>query len=270
MKIGIITIATGRYNQYVPELLESCESFFLPDHKKTYFVFTDGDIKSRSNVVKIHQDKLGWPFDSMLRFHMFLEIKEELLKMDYIFFMNANNQVVSTVDDSILPVDSECGIVATIHPGFFNRDKISYSYERRPESSLCVNFGSENNYYQGCFNGGRSKSFIEMSELLKSKIDEDLSNKIIPIWHDESALNWYLVDKDPLVLNPNYAYPEHLTKDQIINNLAERGITIDNEMNSEIISITSDDPHSFVSQFGTVKIMQRNKNKDGGKPYLRS
>lgn len=277
MKIGVISIATGKYIKYMQDLVESCESFFLPGHDKKYFIFTDGDLEmyfgkkqGAPDVVKIHQEKLGWPFDSMLRFHMFLSIKEELLKMDYIFFMNANNQVVSTVDESVLPVSSICGIVSAIHPGFHGREKNQYTYERRPESSLFVPFGSENNYYQGCFNGGRSDSFLLMSEILRSKIDSDLNNNIIPVWHDESALNWYLIDKDPLVLGPNYAYPEHNTRDEIMDGIKNNQITIEDISEFEITNPPEIDPHSYVTQIGDIKITQRNKNKDGGRDYLRS
>ena len=43
MKIGIITIATGKYSIYVPGLVKSCELLFLKDHEKKYFVYTDSD-----------------------------------------------------------------------------------------------------------------------------------------------------------------------------------------------------------------------------------
>jgi hypothetical protein len=273
MKIGVITISTGKYIKYVPDLVKSCESFFLPDHEKNYFIFTDGDLgdlKKLPNVIKIHQEKLGWPFDSMLRFHMFLEIKEHLLKMDYLFFMNANNIIADNIDESILPLNSKCGITAALHPGFFKKNKASYSYERRPESVFCIPRESENNYYQGCFNGGRAKEFMEMSETLKFKIDTDLSNNIIPIWHDESALNWYLVDKDPLVLGPNYAYPEHISREDIAKNLSENGINLDSHLMQEIMDTPVNDQYLHLRELGPIKIIQRNKNRDGGKPYLRS
>ena len=113
MQIGIVTIATGKYSVYIPELIESCETLFLCDHDRKYFIYTDCDIESlgpfkgSDKIIKIHQEKLGWPYDSMLRFHMFEVFKNILLGVDYIFFMNANMKVVSTVDDSILPSENE-------------------------------------------------------------------------------------------------------------------------------------------------------------------
>ena len=49
-----------------------------------------------------------------------------------------------------------------------------------------------------------------MAEILKKNTDIDVKNGIIPIWHDESMLNWYYSNKNPLVLPYTYIYPESL------------------------------------------------------------
>jgi hypothetical protein len=64
-------------------------------------------------------------------------------------------------------------------------------------------------------------------------INNDLKNNIMPIWHDESALNWYFLNKTPLLVDCSYAYPE-----------------------------------SWEIPF-KKKIIQRDKNKYGGYEYLR-
>jgi len=43
MKVGIITIATGKYDIFVGGLIESCENNFLPDVEKEYIIFSDSD-----------------------------------------------------------------------------------------------------------------------------------------------------------------------------------------------------------------------------------
>ena len=262
MQIGIVTIATGKYSVYIPELIESCETLFLCDHDRKYFIYTDCDIESlgpfkgSDKIIKIHQEKLGWPYDSMLRFHMFEVFKNILLGVDYIFFMNANMKVVSTVDDSILPSENECGIVATIHPGYYKIYKNKkYPYDSNSKSEFYVPEEKRNRYFQGCFNGGRSSNFLEMCEILKSKMDIDLYNNIIPLWHDESALNWYLANKDPLILEPLYAYPEYLGNDT-----------------DSISEIKESDPHYCIIDDlkSGPKIIQRNKDREGGKKLLRA
>jgi hypothetical protein len=60
----------------------------------------------------------------------------------------------------------------------------------------------------GGFNGGRSFYYRELIKTLKENIDIDLQNGIIAIWHDESHLNRYMLDKSPKILTPSYGYPD--------------------------------------------------------------
>jgi hypothetical protein len=70
----------------------SAEKYLLPDLEKHYFVFTDGEIKTFDNpfVHVLFQEKLGWPFDTLYRFHIFLKAEERLKEMDYLYFFNSN------------------------------------------------------------------------------------------------------------------------------------------------------------------------------------
>jgi hypothetical protein len=247
MRIAIITIATGKYDIFIPGLIESCDKHFLPGMDKKYFVFTDSKkISSSESLIRVEQKKLGWPFDTLMRFHMFNSIRNSLLEFDYVFFMNANLKIVSTVGSFILETPSECGLIVTLHPGFYPKPKLEYPLERNPLSSLYFPFNKERNYFQGCFNGGKTSEFLAMSEKLAKLIDQDLKRDIIPLWHDESALNWYMMEKNPKILDPTFSYPDSLTGDP------ER------------------DPHyDIIKKFGDPKILQLNKDDFGGKKELR-
>jgi hypothetical protein len=205
--INILTICTGKYTIFFKDFYESCEKYFLTDYNKKYFVFTDGDILENENIVKIHQDKLGWPYDTMLRFKMFNSIKDKL-KGDYTFFFNTNMKFVDEVGVEVIPDIDNDYLIGVKHPGFYNQPKIMFPYERLFESSFYIGYDTGSIYYQGCFNGGRTSEFLEMSSILESKINIDLANGIIPVWHDESALNCYFNSKNPLCLDSGYAYPE--------------------------------------------------------------
>jgi histo-blood group ABO system transferase len=214
---------------------------------------------------------LGWPYDSMMRFHMFHKNREMLSEMDYLFFLNANMLVSSEVDDQILPKNNICGIVSTIHPGYY-KTRTNYPYERNPRSEFNIPEGIGDYYFQGCFNGGRCDNFLEMSRILASRMDNDLANGIIPVWHDESAINWYLVNKDPLVLPPTYAYPEGCDGETIERILIEKNDPGDlHLLSSDIIEArTSGHQYEYmINEISEPKIIQRNKNMDGGKIYLR-
>lgn len=209
MNIAIITICTGKYDIFFKDLYESSEKYFLNNHLKHYFVFTESNnIDSSENVTKLYQEKMGWPYDTMLRFKMFNSIKETLSEYDYIFFLNANMLFVDFVSDEVLPNEENGFLMGVNHPGFYNKEINQFPYERNPYSTSYIEYGSGKNYYQGCFNGGRSKEYLEMSESSDILIMNDLDKGIIPVWHDESKLNSYYKDLNVLTLDSGYAYPE--------------------------------------------------------------
>lgn len=211
MRVGILYICTGKYDRFFEAFYNSCEKNFLPETKKTYYVWTDSNLEifENPNVVRIQQSKIGWPYDTMLRFKMFHDQRRKLSENNYLFFLNANMIVVDQVGEEILPQEENDYLVGVQHPGFYNQSCIHFPYERNDESEFCMAYGEGRQYFQGCFNGGEAGEFLKMSETLNYKIEKDLSSDIIPIWHDESALNWYYDKRNPLVLDSGYAYPEN-------------------------------------------------------------
>jgi hypothetical protein len=208
MNIGVLIICTGKYNIFFEKLYESSEKYFLKNHNKTYYVFTDNEIIEKNNIVKIHQNNLGWPDNTLKRFEMFSRVSEILHKEDYLYFLNANMLFLDYVDEEVIPSENQGFLMGVNHPGFFNKPVQSFTYERRKESVFFIAPNEGLYYYQGCFNGGRSDKFLEMSKELEKMINLDLKNNIVPIWHDESALNWYYLKKNPLIVDCSYAYPE--------------------------------------------------------------
>lgn len=206
-KINIFTICTGKYIAYFDQFYKSCQDKFLSDYEKKYFVFTDGELPQYDNVVKVQQNKLGWPFDTMMRFKMFNSV-EHLLDGDYVYFFNVNMQFLENISDEVIPGEENDWLMGVNHPGYYNKNCLGFPYERNAISNFYIPFGNGKNYFQGCFNGGRTSEFMMMSKKLEQLIDDDLSKKIIPVWHDESALNWYYISKNPLMIDSSYAFPE--------------------------------------------------------------
>jgi len=208
MRVAILTICTGKYTMFFKGFYESSKEYFLPGIEKNFFVFTDGVIENGSDVIRVEQKKLGWPFDTMMRFSMFNSISDQLKDFDYIFFLNANMVCVEKVGEEILPNKENDYLVGVDHPGFYHRPQDTFTYERNRISNFFIDINQGKNYFQGCLNGGRSKEFLEMSIELEKLIYDDLRKNHIPLWHDESALNWYYSKRNPKVLPPSYAYPE--------------------------------------------------------------
>lgn len=212
MKVGVLYICTGKYIQFWESFYQSCEQYFLPNICKEYIVFTDADeIYSETNMDNIHlvyQAKLGWPLDTLMRYHMFINEYDRLIKYDYLFFFNANALFMNYVGAEFLPTIEE-KLVGVIHPGFYNRNNTDFTYDRNKQSTAYIPYGKGTHYYCGGVNGGISEAFLLLSKILSENINKDLERGIIALWHDESHINRYFIDNPPKTLDSSYAYPEH-------------------------------------------------------------
>jgi hypothetical protein len=204
-KIGLLVIATGKYDRFIPPLLKSAKKHFMTNHDVTMFVFTDQDMPEKEGLVSLPHEHEPWPNPTLKRYHVFDKYKEELGKMDYLFYCDADMLFVDTVGDEILP-DTETELVGTEHPGFYGGRR--GSYETNPNSTAFVAGSEGKNYFAGGFNGGTSEAFLKMSKIIKERVDKDLESSIIAVWHDESQMNRYMIDNPPKILSPSYCYPE--------------------------------------------------------------
>ena len=217
-KIAILYISTGRYIKFWNGFYNAMERYFLPNHDKTYFLFTDHDfLPVKKNVVKIHQDQLEWPYVTLKRFHFFDRISEQLKEFDYIYFLNGTMLPVAEVTEDIFPT-KEQEYMVTLHPGYMRASANRLPYDRNRKSKAFIPSQEGKYYVMGGFNGGTSEGFLKVIKTLKAWTDTDLENGVIPVWHDESMLNRYVADTlmsnatKPLILLPEYAIPEQILK----------------------------------------------------------
>ena len=207
MKIAILNISIGNYRIFWPDFYLSCMKNFLPDLEKHFFVFTD-DIDSfpyidNGNISLYYQENMGWPFNTMKRFHLFNRIKTALEEFDYIFFINGNALFKKKIYSNI--INSNKTVISVQHPGYYNKKVNQFPYERRIESNAYIPYGEGKYYVQGAFVGGTKVGFLEMCEKLEKDTEEDIRKKIIAVWHDESFLNKYFYDnKQAQILGHQY------------------------------------------------------------------
>lgn len=196
-------MATGKYIQFVPPLIASARTFFCTNQDVTYFIFTDQSTDEivTHDVKALFQKRLGWPFDTMHRFQVYLDNWSDLEDMDYLFACDADMLFVDDVGDEILG-----DIVGTQHPGFVG---LRGSYETNEISKACIKPNEGKIYFAGGFYGAQQKEFLRLLRTLTTNINEDLKKNFIAVWHDESHLNRYFVDNPPtIMLSPEYCYPE--------------------------------------------------------------
>ena len=209
-KVGLLVIATGKYDQFIPVLYKSMKKHFLNNHDVSMFVFTDQEMPNKEDIVALPHQHEPWPNPTLKRYHVFDKYKEELSKMDYLYYCDADMRFESEVGDEILPTQ-DFVLVATEHPGFFGGRR--GTYETRIESTAYVSENEGECYFAGGFNGGTADAFLKMSATIKERIDKDLEKGIIAIWHDESQINRYLIDNKQKTLNPSYCFPEYWLND---------------------------------------------------------
>lgn len=204
MKICILSIATNKYIRFVQELYNSIEKNFLVGHDINCLLFTDHEVESSDNVKVHYIEHEPWPMPTLKRYNYFVKEKDFILDHDYCFYFDADMRVDNIVGDEVLG-----NLVATEHPyqSFYSINEMSY--DRNPKSLAYVPIGEGKKYYAGGFNGGSTKDFLNMSEVISKNVNEDLKNNVIALWHDESHLNRYLIDNPPTIsLSPSYCFAE--------------------------------------------------------------
>jgi len=208
MKIGLLTLATNRYTDFVDKLYQSADDYFCKNYDVTYFLFTNKtDFQPKTDrcckILEIQHEP--WPNITLKRYHSFCKYQQELSKIDYLYYCDADMLFVDGVGDEILS-----SRVVTLHPGFYDKPRQHFTYENRPSSRAYIPPHSGKRYYAGGFNGGSSSEFLKMSQHIMNNVNLDLTKNIIARWHDESHLNHYynIVNKPTLELSPSYCYPE--------------------------------------------------------------
>ena len=211
MKVAVLYICTGEYVKFWSGFYQSAGTHFLPHTGRHYFVFTDGQVGPAKDITVVPQDSLGWPFNTLYRFRMFLRIRPDLQSFSHIVFLNANCVVQRLIGfDEFFAPGSD--LVACRHPGFFDKPTSAYTYERRPQSKAFVAKGAI--YRAGGLMGGTASAFLAAAEEIASNIEADLENGLVALWHDESHWNAYLDSCAPAAgravhdLSPGFLYPE--------------------------------------------------------------
>lgn len=201
-KIAIYYIATSQYINFFNEFLDGIINFF-PKVKKKVILITDVeniDIKAlERDEIEIEQKHIGhyfWPIPTL--FKMFYIKNFFADDCDYHFYCNANMKFVKEfkMDE---PFDmcfmkhylSDRLPLYVINNGNNNNCVIPPSWAKCSISSNEIPNGAK--YCQGGFFGGKSEKVLHLLNDINRMLKDDLKHNIIPIWHDETYLNKYLL-----------------------------------------------------------------------------
>lgn len=209
-RIAILYICTGKYHVFWDKFYASAQKKLFPHAEKHFFVFSDAprELLARDDMTYIYQPKLGWPYDTLQRYHMFSRILDRLRQYDYIFFFNANVVFLQEITEDILPTQEE-GLLVVQHPGYYAVKPSDFTYERNSRSTAYIPLWKGKYYICGGVNGGTSQAYIKLIQDLVKAIDTDIWHGIVAVWHDESHINKYILDRPHKMLPPSYAVFEN-------------------------------------------------------------
>jgi hypothetical protein len=214
--VGILYLCTGKYVVFWRDFYKTFAANFLPDCRKEWFVFTDAAAiagEGEPGVHRIPQKAYDWPYSTLLRFEIFLTQEPALRRCDYLFFMNANLLCPQRVTAAeFLPRASRGETLLMVQqPGFYNRQPMFFTYERRRKSAAYIPYNCGRAYVSGGLNGGQTQAYLAMCRELARRTRADLDRGVVARWHDESQLNRYIAERPEStyrLLSPAYWYPE--------------------------------------------------------------
>lgn len=211
MKVAVVYVCTGDYWRFWQGFRESAARHLLPGSQVAYFVFTDQHVERLSGADEVvAQDNLGWPLNTLYRFRMFLRLKDQLREFDRVVFFNANCEFRAPVSEHDL-FGEESDLIACRHPGFFDKPREQFTYERRTQSLACVQQGSI--YVAGGLMGGSTEAFLTACTVIQRRIEQDFDLGLMALWHDESHWNAYIDQaisggSRVHLLDPGFLFPE--------------------------------------------------------------
>ena len=201
--VGLVTIATGRYIEFVPALIASAREHLLG--LGPVFVLTDAEaVEADGDVTILSWGRMEWPLPTLLRYRAFTQYAQALSSVDVLLYTDADMLFVGDVD-----VRDASGLIAVRHPGFASAARADFPYEHRAASRAFVPKDRGTAYFCGGVQGGRTSSYLAAAVAIDAGIADDQARGITATWHDESHWNRYLIDHPAdLALGADYCTPD--------------------------------------------------------------
>jgi hypothetical protein len=219
LRVGVLTVCTGRYCEHLERHLRLLLSNFLAGHGKTCYIFTDQVARARATVAELARthdfaavvtaiEGRGFPGDTLYRYHyMLLQEQHILAHTDVVYYMDVDLVPEANIRAFEVVPSADRPLVAVRHMLQDGRG----TPEARPQSrAYLADAAWRLCYFAGGFLGGRSPDFMRMARTIAEAVDDDDSREVVAIWHDESHLNKYLAVHHARVrvLPPSYLYPQ--------------------------------------------------------------
>lgn len=237
IKFCCLLIATRKYKQFLPAIIDQIDKFFLPGREIAIMIFSDDHLppittSARTQIVWTRIESLAFPYATLYRYKIFSRYSEYLKKFTNLLYLDVDMGIVDKIGDEVI-VD---GLLAVEHPGCYAEKR--WGSPNNPEKSTS-SFPAEHRktYYCGGVQGGSSKEYLAACKVMAERIEEDEKNKVMAEWHDETHWNKITsYDKPDLVtsLSPSYCMPEPIKhrKDWGLSSFEPKIIALDKDHKS--------------------------------------
>lgn len=237
--LTIFSVATNRYIAFWIRMVNS----YLDTNDSTirvqWIVFTDRENEIHPELISrlgnslliINTPHQEWPFPTLLRYKYLLGISERVLGR-VVMHLDADMLFVSDLNFHALEkLSGTKGVNLVRHPGYYRptglkkmlfylkyfeylardiKTKVKYgslgTWELNKQSLAYVPRSSRQNYVCGGVWLGKNLEILDLCKILSSRIDADLDQGIIAVFHDESHLNWYQSQKNFNLLSPELCF----------------------------------------------------------------
>lgn len=202
--IAIIYVATGKYKRYWKGFFDTLGEFF-PKENKEIFIFSDDpsfdnfpeDHLKYNIFLRFHRYQIEnqpWPLTVLNKFrYMCMAFKDmhlQTVKQVWMF-----DSKVEFLKEFNIPVDKQ-GLLAFPHLAWdyekHDASVFTWGKEINPKSKAHID-GFDYIYCNSGIMGGGAPSMMKMAMQCNEWTKQDLMHCIIPMWHDESYWNKYLV-----------------------------------------------------------------------------
>lgn len=219
--VGLVTVATGRYVDFLPPLVESARKHLIG--LGPVYVLTDTkQLESAGDVRILEWPRMEWPLPTLLRYRAFCQYAPALSEVDVLLYTDADMLFVGDVD-----VRAATGLIAVRHPGYVDTPVKHLPYERRETSSACVPPEAGAAYFCGGVQGGLTSAYLAAAADIDGRIAQDQAQDVMAAWHDESHWNKHLtLHPAEMQLGDEYCTPD-----------------TDRTSSSRILAITKDHAH---------------------------
>jgi len=204
LDVSIVVLATGKYQNFLPRLISSAEQYLT--NLSSVYVLSDRpiEIDGYSDLVWLPWGHLQWPYSTLMRYEAITTYSQILQNTDVLLHIDADMYFNEFCDFT-----SVKGLIAVEHPGYVNQESPSLPYETNPLSNAYVPDSLGGKYFAGGVQGGATSAYLGAAFQMSQWIRQDLAQSIVPVWHDESIWNRYLVDSSSHhVFSADYCCPD--------------------------------------------------------------